>query len=184
MYVRSKLDYGAPVYNSASQTLLRTLDTVSTEAIRIAVGAFRSTPVTSLYTLVNEMTLQERRDYLTLRYYLKIRGNPGNPATAAVFSAHDDLLFRHRGIHPSVGPRIRLLMDAYQLERVPILPAFSYTLLNLTIPTYTLPVPSINFELNSYPKSVTPSAQYLQLYQQLCNTMFAEFHHVYTDGFK
>ena len=64
------------------------------------------------------------------------------------------------------------------------MPAFSYTLLNLSIPTYTLPVPSINFELNSYPKSVTPSAQYLQLYQQLCNTKFAEFHHVYTDGSK
>ena len=53
-YVRSKLDYGSIVYASATQTKLQKLDVVATEALRIATGAFVSTPLESLYVLANE----------------------------------------------------------------------------------------------------------------------------------
>ena len=48
MYIRSKLDYGSPLYASASDTLLKTLNSIATEAIRIATGAFKSTSVEPL----------------------------------------------------------------------------------------------------------------------------------------
>ena len=46
--VRSKLDHGAIVYASANK-LLSSLDPVHNRAIRLCTGAFRSSPVQSLY---------------------------------------------------------------------------------------------------------------------------------------
>ena len=68
---RSILDYGAIVYNSASDTNLKSLETITTEALRIASGTFKTTPTNSLYILCNEMRPDIRRNYLSLIYYLK-----------------------------------------------------------------------------------------------------------------
>lgn len=40
--VRSRLDYGAPIYQSATHSALRTLDSVHHLGIRLATGAFRT----------------------------------------------------------------------------------------------------------------------------------------------
>ena len=45
---RSLLDYGAIVYNSASDTNLKSLETITTEALRIASGAFNTTPINDI----------------------------------------------------------------------------------------------------------------------------------------
>ena len=68
------LDYGAIVYNSAySDTNLKSLETKTTEALRIASGAFKTNPINSLFILCNEMPPDSRRNYLSLVYYYKIR---------------------------------------------------------------------------------------------------------------
>ena len=66
---RSILDYGAIVYNSASDTNLKSRETITTEVLRIASGAFKTTPINSLYILCNEMPPDIRRNYLSLVYY-------------------------------------------------------------------------------------------------------------------
>ena len=48
---RSIQDYGVVVYGSASETSLKTLDNITNEAVRIASGAFKTTPVNSLYII-------------------------------------------------------------------------------------------------------------------------------------
>ena len=53
-YIRAKLDYGSPAYASAAPTILNTLNSIATEALRIATGAFKSTPVDTLHILANE----------------------------------------------------------------------------------------------------------------------------------
>ena len=40
--VRSRLDYGAPVYNLANKSALALLDPIQTSALRLALGAFRT----------------------------------------------------------------------------------------------------------------------------------------------
>ena len=47
--VRSKLDYGSIVYGSARKSYLQIFDTVHHQGLRLALGAFRTSPVTSLY---------------------------------------------------------------------------------------------------------------------------------------
>ena len=58
--VRSKLDYGCIVYGSARQSYLRKLDFIHNQGLQLALGAFRTSPINSLYVEANEPSLNLR----------------------------------------------------------------------------------------------------------------------------
>ena len=58
--VRSKLDYGFPGYDTASNTDLLQLDSIYNSRSRLALGEFCNSPLSSLYTEANEAPLEER----------------------------------------------------------------------------------------------------------------------------
>ena len=70
--VRSKLDYGCIVYGSASRSVLRTLDAVNHAGLRICLGAFRTSPVQSLYIKAGKTSLSLRRLRLAMNCVLKL----------------------------------------------------------------------------------------------------------------
>ena len=78
--VRSKLDYGCIVYGTASNTNLQQLDSIHNAGLRLALGAFCTSPVSSMYMEANEAPLEERRLKLSMNYYLKTRAYTDNPA--------------------------------------------------------------------------------------------------------
>ena len=82
--VRCKLDYGCIVYGTASNTNLRQLDSIHNTRLRLALGAFCTRPVSSMYMEANEAPLEERRLKLSMNYYLKTRGCTDNPAHHAL----------------------------------------------------------------------------------------------------
>ena len=55
--VRSKLDYGCIVYGSARKSYIERLDPIHNQGLRLCLGAFRTTPVKSLYVEANEPPL-------------------------------------------------------------------------------------------------------------------------------
>ena len=61
------------IYDSASRNTLSSLNPNCRKALTISCEAFRSTQIESLHALDNELTLHEQREYLSLRYYYKIR---------------------------------------------------------------------------------------------------------------
>ena len=84
--VRSKLDYGCIVYGPASKTALAKLDPVHNQGFRLSLGAFRSSPVESLYVADHEPPLEIRREKLALQCIIKLKPNPGNPTYDVVFN--------------------------------------------------------------------------------------------------
>ena len=50
----SKLDYGSIVYGSARKSFLAMIDPVHHQGLRLALGAFRTSPVASLYVEADE----------------------------------------------------------------------------------------------------------------------------------
>ena len=82
--VRSKLDYGCIVYGTASSANLRQLDSIHNAGLRLALGAFCTSPVFSMYTEANETPLEERRLKLSMHHYLKTRACTDNPAHYAL----------------------------------------------------------------------------------------------------
>ena len=84
--VRSKLVYVCIVSGSAAKTSLAKQDHVHNQGLRLSLGAFRSSPVESLYVEANEPPLEIRREKLALQYTIKLKANPGNPAYDVVFN--------------------------------------------------------------------------------------------------
>lgn len=74
--VRSILDYGCIVYGSARNSYIRRLDPIHNLGLRLSSGAYRTSPVQSLYVECNEPPLCDRRALLTLSYVLRIRSSP------------------------------------------------------------------------------------------------------------
>ena len=52
--VWSKLDYGCIIYGSARKSYLQMLDPMHNQGLRLALGAFRASPVASLYVGADE----------------------------------------------------------------------------------------------------------------------------------
>ena len=84
--IRSKLDYGSIVYGSARKSYLQMLETINHQGLRLALGAFRTSPVTSLYAEADEPSLHLRREKLSLQYATRLAANPSNPASTVTFS--------------------------------------------------------------------------------------------------
>ncbi|GFT78953.1 RNase H domain-containing protein [Trichonephila clavipes] len=59
--ILSRLDHGCVVYGSARASVLKRLDTIHLSALRICSGAFRTSPVTSLYVVCYQPPLELRR---------------------------------------------------------------------------------------------------------------------------
>ena len=64
-----------------------------TYLLRLSLGAFRSSPVESLYVEAHEPPLEIRREKLALQYILKLKANPGNPAYDVVFNPKYQILY-------------------------------------------------------------------------------------------
>ena len=95
--IRSKLDYGSIVYDAACASSKRTLDTVHHAALRIATGAFRTSPTASILVEADELPLGLRRKILSMRYAVKILQFPSHPTYQAIFSQRTLALFRRGG---------------------------------------------------------------------------------------
>ena len=75
----SKIDYGCQIYGSACKTNLQKLDVVHNMALRICTGAYRTSPIDSLYVDSGVPPLYVRREELGLRYFSRVLTNPQNP---------------------------------------------------------------------------------------------------------
>ena len=84
--VRSQLDYAIFIYRSAQKSYLKKLDPIHYKGLRLVLGAFRTSPVVSLYTEAHEAPLKLRFEKLALQYYTKLKSCPSNPAYDCIFN--------------------------------------------------------------------------------------------------
>ena len=52
------------------------LDPIHNQGLRLALGAFRTSPVASLYVEADEPSLYSRREKLSLQYAIRLAANP------------------------------------------------------------------------------------------------------------
>ena len=75
----SRIDYACQIYSSACKTHLSKLDVVHNMGLRICTGAYKTSPVESLYVVSGMPALAIRREELGLRYISKIMTSKNNP---------------------------------------------------------------------------------------------------------
>lgn len=82
--IRSVIDYGCTIYQSASRTLFKRLDVIQSQALRLCCGAFKTTPVAALQVEMNEMPLDIRRNQIALTYWANLKGHKESHPTQKV----------------------------------------------------------------------------------------------------
>ena len=84
--IRSRLDNGSTVYNSAKSYTKKIILPISHTALRLAKGAYRTCSTNSLLFEVKEMAVESRSKFLILKYALKVSSTPNNPSYNNIFS--------------------------------------------------------------------------------------------------
>ncbi|GBM16414.1 hypothetical protein AVEN_94916-1 [Araneus ventricosus] len=87
------IDYGSVVYGSARGSYLKHLDYVHHQALRLCLGAFRTSPIPSLYTEAFVPSLPCRRDKLSLSYYFRILSKHNHPLRGILLNDNNNRLF-------------------------------------------------------------------------------------------
>lgn len=176
--IRSKLDYGCAIYGSARKSVLQVLDPIHHQGLRLCTGAFRTSPIQSLYVLCHEPSLQIRRHKLSLTYYFKIKSSPFHPAFKKIMFPSHFMLFSNRPFSiPTFGIRMRNILTELHIEDFPVM-----TFDEEKPPWEDSPFCIIN-PFNYHPKSHTPDAIFQQTFfehRQAYENCIA----VYTDGSK
>ena len=78
-YIRSKLDYGCHLYDSARITNKKKLNVIQNNALRLATGALGCTNIKKLEVESDVPPLQTHRDFVSLNYGMKILSDLKHP---------------------------------------------------------------------------------------------------------
>ena len=116
--VLSKLSYGCEVYSSASSRHLAILDSVHHGGIRLATGAFKSSPILSLLVDAGEMPLESHIQSLIVRYWYRIQRLPSSLAYKTIKSvAHFIFYDTHPRYPKPFGYRVKSILADFNLPQ-------------------------------------------------------------------
>ena len=180
--VRSKLDYGCQVYGSARKSYLKILDPIHNQGLRIALGAYRTSPEKSLHVEANEPPLELRRQRLSLQYAIKISSLPDNPAHDCIFRTPSNIVktvSKNENIIKPFGLRIKKDLDEINFSK-------NDTINNFTpeTPFWKTLNPEINLELSKLIKDQTNPEKYYKLFYEILKEKYKNYDRIYTDGSK
>ena len=171
--IRSKLDYASFNYWTASESELKKIDPVHNAALRLATGAFRTSPVESLYAETGEMSLKMRRIQLALQYYVRVIQDPESPVYSAVTNEVES---EERA--STFGQRVAELLREFGVGSPSI-----YQVARLIDPVWL--IPSIVCTDFNPPKKTESNVLLLkQLFYQHIYDNHRNSNHIYTDGSK
>ena len=180
--IQSKLDYGCFIYGAARKSYLRELKTIHHLGLRIALGAFITSPIESLYIEANEPPLSLRRYKLALQYYIKLISCPQNPAYNCIMEIRCKNLFENK--EKAIKPfylRIQTLLKEIKINSKII----HHTILPKTAP-WTINQPIIKLDLTKLSKTKTHSNTFQENFFIIQNNFLDHHHHhhIYIDGSK
>ena len=79
------MDYACQVYGSAKPSYLKMLNPIQNQGLRLALGAFRTSPESSLQAEASVMPLELRRQKLSIQYAVKVSSDPKIQYTKTYF---------------------------------------------------------------------------------------------------
>ena len=80
------------------------------------LGAFCTSPVTSLYAKAQEMPLKNRCKKLSMNYVFRLKSSPNNTAYSCIFEPPNSKLFEKFGVTPPLGLRILPLFENSKID--------------------------------------------------------------------
>ena len=181
--IRSKLDYGSILYGSARPSYISSLDTVHHQGLRLALGAFRTSPVQSLYVEAEEPSLYLRREKLALQYAIRIAANPSNPVHKVSFPPYisEEVVQLYESKPKAIrsfGLRVAPLLESANIQKDKIEEHFVSE-----IASWCIRKPEVNLNLHTGKKSDSNPHLLKESFHQL-QSQFIDYQCIYTDGSK
>ena len=177
--IRSKIDYGCYIYGATRKSYLKSLNTVHHEGLRLVLGAFRTSPVESLYSEAYEPPLKLRFTKLGLQYYTKIKSLPTNPAHDCIFNPKQQTLFNQKEkAIKTFGLRMKPILEEADISLTNI-----HDTVQLSSSPWLLKQPVVILDLSKLTKKNTHPLIY---HEKLHNIQekYPNYSHIYTDGSK
>ncbi|GBM34961.1 hypothetical protein AVEN_240335-1 [Araneus ventricosus] len=175
----SRIDYGYMVYGSARPTVLRWLDTIHHSALRICTGAFRTSPVESLYIIFHQLPLDSRRQTISALYSFLAQSVRVHPINQLSLPAGLRRLYASRPPHIlPLCERTTILLHDSDLNNV----AVQFCDI-LTFPPWDIPQFSLLNPFSRFDKSSTAPITFQQLFNHH-RYQYSSFVPIFTDGSK
>ncbi|GBN76994.1 hypothetical protein AVEN_19538-1 [Araneus ventricosus] len=167
------------VYGSARPTVLRRLDTIHHSALRICTGAFRTSPVESLYIISHQLPLDSRRQKISALYSFRAQSVRNHPINRLSLPAGLRRLYAARPSHIlPLCERTKMLLHDSDLNNVSV--QFSDF---FTFPPWDSPQFSFLNPFSGFDKSSTAPITFQQLFHHH-RYQYSSFVPIFTDGSK
>ena len=168
--IRSKIDYGSIVYDSAPPTTLRRLDVFQNKCLRVCLGALKCTRIERMEVESVVPPLRLRRNYLTLTYSFRVAREHGHPV-------HDSLHLDGESVQP-LAMRLHTLCEKIGIDLSDV-----DTLVKEQIAPWQSPKFKVVTKWLPFAKATVPEEEARQRFREILNNHIDCFH-LYTDGSK
>ncbi|GFW00237.1 putative RNA-directed DNA polymerase from transposon X-element [Trichonephila clavipes] len=177
--ILSRLDYGCVVYGSARASVLKQLDTIHHSALRICSGAFRTSPVTSLYVVCHQPTLELRRRQLCANYFIRAMSVPSHPLKPFALAIGLNRLYEAHSFNiKPFSKRAKAVLNDAHLNKINIQENNI-----LAFPPWDIQIFNYHNPFSGYDKAGTADVIYQQLFS-FHRSKYSKYIPVYTDGSK
>ncbi|GFV61844.1 putative RNA-directed DNA polymerase from transposon BS [Trichonephila clavipes] len=167
--ILSRLDYGCAVYGSARASVLKRLDTIHHSALRICSGAFRTSPVTSLYVVCHQPPLELRRKQLSANYFIRAMSVPSHPLKPFSLAIGLNRLYEARSFNiKPFSERAKTILNDAHLNDINIQENNI-----LAFPPWDIQIFNYHNPFSGYDKAGTAAVIYQQLFSFHRNSMSA-----------
>ncbi|XP_066900683.1 uncharacterized protein [Halyomorpha halys] len=170
------MDYGSFVYGSARYQVLAKLDTIHHAGIRIATGAFRTSPILSLCAESGQLPLLFRRLKLAIGYTSKLYPQTEHPTHKYIFNGKFSNIFQ-------VKRNSTLPLSEKIASTISFLKTSKINQSENDHPPWTHQRPKTILELSKYLKHNTEHSRYKAHFSRLIQNMPTVFT-IFTDGSK
>ena len=182
-FIRSKIDYGSVAFGSACNTILNKLEVVQNTALRISVGALKSTPIVSLRCETQVCSIKDRIDFNVRKFFNKAHYlQPDNPVKNIISKKHIVATWnwnastnKKPAILRAEAVRLRLSLPLIRNNENILLPS---------LPPWDRFVPKVSTHLIINAKNNLPENVIQAIFKITMSKRYPNFIQVYTDGSK
>ncbi|XP_034944142.1 uncharacterized protein [Chelonus insularis] len=178
--IRSKLDYGTTIYGSANKSALKCLDSVQSTGVRLAIGAFRSSPVSSILVEGHEPPMDLRRVALELKFTASSTSLINNPiqSGATKMTSTEKKISIHPQLPQPLAYRVKKTKQDQLLYNRIVARRHQHP-----IPPWEKLCAKVDLHIYeaAFGKEMTSNAIYKSLFNEL-SEKYRNYKHMYTDG--
>ena len=173
--IRPIIEYGMEIYFNSSDLILKQIEKIQTECLRICAGAMRSTPVNCLQVHCNEMPLKLKFEQLCLNFRAYLGTFANHPSSSVVQNSWQERFPDNPGFC-SFNMRTKGFLDKPNMNlNAIVLP---------DIPIWLIDKPVIDLNIFFLCRKNDNTNLIRSCFSYVINTDYADFTLLFTDGSK